>query len=111
MNPGTKRHMIVVQSKTLSPTPDSYGGPVYTWSDYVTVWAEEWPLKGRDIIAAQSVNSEITTRFVTRYIPGITGSMRIVYKSQYYDIIGDPINTEGQDRELQIMAKRGINEG
>lgn len=97
------KHIITVQSRAEST--DAYGGLIYTWSDFAKVWAEVDPLKGRELIAAQAAQSEITVRFVVRFVDGIDSTMRILHEGAAYNIMAPPINTGGMNRELVILAK------
>lgn len=106
---GKLRHRVTIQSK--SHTVDDYGGPVETWADVATVSASIEPLNGRELIAAQAVNSETTGKIRIRYIEGITAAHRIVFGSRYYNITAPPINFEERNRELILMVSEGLNEG
>jgi SPP1 family predicted phage head-tail adaptor len=108
MNPGELNKIITIQSR--ASTTDAFGGTIYTWSTFATVWAKVSPLKGREMIAAQAAQSEVTTRIKTRWISGVTTGMRIVYDGQNFDIIS-AIDPNEAHEELQIMAKTGTSEG
>jgi SPP1 family predicted phage head-tail adaptor len=108
MRPGQRDKVITIQSKTMST--DSYGGQVETWADFAKVWANVWPLKGRELVAAQAAQSETTVRFNIRWIAGLTEAMRISYNSKLYDITGI-IDVGEKHVEFEIMAKTGLSEG
>lgn len=108
MRAGKLRHRIIIQQK--APALDEYGGTVYEWSDYATVWAKKRPLRGRELMAAQAAQSETTVMFYTRYLSGINSTMRIVHDGEYYDI-ASVIDVDERHRELEISAKTGMSEG
>ena len=108
MRAGKLRQMIVIQSHTF--TTDDFGGQIEAWADVATVAASVEPLSGRELIAAQAAQSEITTRFVVRYLAGIEPAMRIVYNGKIYNISAI-IDPEERHRELQIMTATGLNQG
>lgn len=108
MRAGHLRHRIVIQQSII--TRDSYGQPVASWVSVATVWAAIEPLSGRELIAAQAVQSEITTRISLRYLPGITSAMRVVHGTRIYNI-KTLLNLDERNRELQLMCSEGLNDG
>ena len=108
MSAGKYKQVVTLQNKTEST--DSYGGTVYTWSDFATVRAKVRPLRGREMVAAQAAQSETTVMFYIRYIPGADSSMRIVYAGKNYDITGT-VDIDERHREIEISTKTGLSEG
>ena len=108
MNAGQRNKIITIQSKTM--TTDDYGGHVETWADFSKAWAWIWPLKGRELYAAQAAQSETTVKFNIRWIAGLNESMRISYNGKYYDITG-LIDIGERHVEYDIMAKTGLSAG
>lgn len=108
MRAGLLNRKIVIQSKTI--TTDSYGGQVESWATFATVWASKNPLNGRELMAAQAAQSEVTTKFVTRYLSGVLPSMRISFGGEYYNI-SEVIDPDDAHRELQILTTSGVNDG
>lgn len=100
--------IVSIQRKTT--TNDSYGGQVEAWTTYATVWASVMPLKGRELIAAQAAQSEVTTRIGMYYRADVQPVDRILHGSNIYNIMS-VIDPEDAHRELQIMATTGLNEG
>lgn len=100
--------IVSIQRKTT--TTDSYGGQVATWTTYATVWASVMPLKGRELIAAQAAQSEVTTRIGMYYRADVRPADRILHGSNIYNIMS-VIDPEDGHRELQIMTTTGLNEG
>jgi len=105
MRAGNLRHRITIEQKTLAR--DTYGGEVVTWTTFATVWADIQPLNGRELIAAQAVQSEITGKIFIRYLPGVTAGMRVSYCGKYYDI-QVPIDPGLKHRELQLLVSEGL---
>ena len=106
--PGKRNKVVVIQNKT--GTIDDYGGTVYTWTTFATVWAFVRPLRGRDLVAAQAAQNVTEVVFNIRYVAGLLSSMRIVYDGKNYDITA-LINIEEANREIDIMVKTGLSEG
>jgi SPP1 family predicted phage head-tail adaptor len=104
MNPGELRHRITIEAPT--DTQNEYGEPVQGWQPIATVWAAKQDLAGREFVAAQQTQAEVTTRFRLRYRDGITAKMRIrTADGTLYNVasVQDP---DGYRRETIIMAKR-----
>lgn len=107
---GRLRQVIVIQHIT-GYTTDAHGGNSPVWSSFaVNVRAEKKPLSGRELIAAQAAQSETVSKFIIRYIPGVTQAMRIIHDGKYHNITA-VIDVNEAHRELQIMAGTGLNEG
>lgn len=68
-----------VTLQTATVTRDTVGGPVETWADTVTVWAQVKPLSGKQIAQAQQVSADISKAVTLRYRTGITAAMRIKF--------------------------------
>lgn len=105
MKLGKMRHIISIEQKAKAT--DIYGGEIDSWTTFAAVWASIEPLMGREVIAAQAAQSEISVRFRTRYLAGVNSTMRIVYKGQNYEIKAPPINVNNEDRELIILTSAG----
>ena len=102
MNAGRLRHRVVVESVTR--TMDAMSQPVETWSIYATLWANIQPLMGRDFIAAQAANSEVTAKIETRYKSGIAPTMRIRHDTVIYKILGIE-NESAANRRLYFFVR------
>lgn len=110
MSAGKYRQVITFQHIT-GTADDGYGGSVKVWGDFAAnVRAKKRPLRGRELVAAQAVQSETEVMFYTRYFPGVNTSMRIVCNGIYYDITA-VVDVDERHRELEISAKTGLSEG
>lgn len=107
MRAGNLKNIITIQDR--AETTDEYGGPVYSWADYATVWAGVEPLSGRELIAAAAAQSTVTTRFRIRYRDDITSAMRILHNGKKYNIFA-VIDINEDHKELVIMASSVVNE-
>lgn len=94
-----------------SPTAQDAGGvPSGAWTDFAECWAEIMPLKGRELIAAQQVNSEVTGTMRIRWRDGVTSKMRAVFRTRVFDILA-VVNTKERNREIMLYVKEGPNLG
>ncbi len=59
------KHRITIQK--LTQTTDAEGFPIESWTDFITVWASQNNLFGREYWAAKAVQSEKTVEFIIRY--------------------------------------------
>lgn len=85
---------------------DDYGEPIDTWADFKTgIWASYDPLLGNEFFTAQTTDNKVEAKFNMRYIEGITSEMRIRFSGREYEIIGEPINVKGLNRELLCYCK------
>jgi SPP1 family predicted phage head-tail adaptor len=113
MRAGQLRHRVTIQRLVEgSPQQDAGGTPDDAWSEYFTCYAEVAPLRGRELIAAQQVNSEVTGTIRIRYRDDktVTTAMRAVFESRNFDILAvvDPLE---RHRELVLYVKEGPNVG
>ena len=79
------------------PLPDE-------WAALGSCWASVLPLQGREFIAAQAAQSEVTTRVVIRYRPGITPADRVVHDGRIYNIVS-VIDVRSGNDELVLMCR------
>ncbi len=105
MRAGKLKHVVIIQKRV--DDVDDCGQAVDDWTDFATgVRASVEPLQGREFHAAQAAQSEVSIRFRMRYIPGVTAAMRVIWRNEFYEIEGEPINPNGRNRELHLMAKK-----
>ena len=61
------------------------------------------PMSGREYEESQKLRAETTYKIVTRFFPGITPQMRILYDSREFEIVS-VLDMNEQHTELQIVA-------
>lgn len=101
------RHRVDIQNFTT--TQDSTTGAVTdSWANFGTdIPAEIWPLSGREFIAAQSIQSGVTTKITMRYQAGVESRMRVIHGSDIYaikSVLPDP----SLRRFLTLMCEVGV---
>ena len=103
---GTLDRKIVIERYTA--TRDAYGGEVVTWAILATVWAGvEYGQKISD--EKQDTAKQIATKnivFNIRYSTAYTEKDRILFESEYYDILN--ITHLGRKRFTVIEAERRV---
>lgn len=111
MQAGKLRHRVTIQRLvTGSPTQNAGGEPDASWADVATVYASIEPLRGRELLVAQQINSEVTGTIRVRYRAGLTSADRIKFGTRYYDVLGIT-NPEERNRELLLQVREGPNNG
>ena len=61
------------------------------------------PMSGREYEESQKLRAETTYKISTRFFPGITPQMRILYENREFEIVS-VLDTNEQHTELQIVA-------
>ena len=89
---------------------DAFGQPLTGWDDVATVWASVEPISGRELLAAQQMQGEVTHRVRLRYRAGITTAQRILFGARVFDI-QSVINPREQGASLELLAKEGPTDG
>lgn len=111
MRAGTLRHRVAIEQLVAnSPTQNAGGEMDETWTNVATVWAAVEPLKGREFLAAQQVNSEVTGTIRIRHRAGVTPKMRCVFGTRNYDVLA-VVNPDERSRELVLYVREGPNVG
>lgn len=111
MRGGTLRHRITVQRLVAgSPSQNAIGEPDESWTALATRWASVDPLKGRELIAAQQVASEVTGVIRIRHLAGVTSKMRVVFGARNYDVLA-VVNPDERNRETVMYVRELTNNG
>jgi len=101
---GALKHRVQIQENTQSVVG---GEPVDAWTTTDTVWASISQLSGRELAAAQQIQSEVTHRIQVRYgseINTLTSDDRILFGSRVFDI--EAVNNiEEQGFVFEVMCK------
>lgn len=110
---GNLRKRLTFQTKDAAQ--DALGEPVNTWTTIFTCWGEIIPLTGRELIAAASIQSEVSHTVMVRYrtelaTPKSVAAMRILYKTRIFNIMA-PMNEDERDRVVSLMVSEGMNNG
>lgn len=105
----TKRIKLQRQS-TLQ---DSYGGPVRTWLDVATVWAEIEPVTGGEQKRAHRIASEVSHQITVRYQASLTdtrvvSAYRALYKARVFNIHA-VLNQDEGNVLITLLASEGLD--
>ena len=104
MSIGERRHRVVFQAH--GSTQDAFGEADPTYTTLCTSWALVQPMKGRELIAANEVHAEVTTRIVTRNrteLASLAPDDRATWNGHTYDIRA-VIPRDHRNHELEILC-------
>lgn len=110
---GPYRHRVRIDQKARSQNPTT-GAITETWSTFrESVPARIRALSGRELLAAQAMNAEVTTAIEIRWLRGVTATMRVVntHDDDRTYAIRAVLPDETQRRELRLMCESGVSEG
>lgn len=108
---GKLRHRVAIEQNQVEI--DSDGAQVEVWVNIYErqLWAECYPLSGKEFIEAGAVQSKASTRFIIRMIDGIEPNMRVVHRGKYYNIEASiPDRVSGKNM-LTLLCSTGVNDG
>lgn len=108
MQAGQLKYQLFIQAPPTGK--DDNGDPKTDWSPVCSPFAKKEDLSGRELFAAQSAHSEVTTRFRIRYRTGLSPTMRLVCDGVIYKIVA-VLDRDGRKRELQLMCSTGLSNG
>ena len=106
MPAGAMRHRIVIQ-RDDGASDDAYGAHVEAWADlYASVPAEIDTGGSMKFYVAHQVEQKLTHMITTRYIDGldITDNLRIMWGTRTFDLLGPPLDVNGQRRALEFRC-------
>lgn len=114
MQSGELRHRISLQRlATGSPQRMPMGAPDAAWGEVAQVWANVRDLGGRELMAAQQmqskVDSEIVMRYATAAAYSITAADRVSFRGAYYTI--EAVLTFVEMDKTVLRCSRGLNQG
>lgn len=116
MQAGRLRHRVTLQRR--ADTQSTSGEVVPGYEDILTVWASIEPLSGREMFAAQQVQSEVNTRIRIRWRPEIDSTVRVVNAltatrkgSDFYDVLSASEDAQSGRQHWTLFCVRRIAEG
>jgi len=77
MRAGKRRHPIVIEKLAEPMQSDDHNVQQETWQEFIQLWAEVSPLRGREYLEAQQIQSAIQFRIRTPFIEGVNSKMRV----------------------------------
>ena len=106
INAGLLTQRIDLQSRAAGQ--DVLGQASGSWSTVATVWARARPLRSRELFAAGTVQNITDVEFTIRWRSDVRSTWRIQWRGQAYEITGEPIDVDGQQQWLEILAASDV---
>ena len=103
MKAGQLNQRITIEQRVEGQ--DAAGQPFEDWLPVFDAWAAVYPLRGREIIAADAVAAITDVRVIIRYRPGITSAMRVQHGTDTYSI-ESVANINSAGRAIELLCKR-----
>lgn len=107
---GRLRHRVQLQRQVRGQAPAT-GAQTVSWEPLADVWAEVAALSARELVAAKSVDSEVTMRVTIRHRDDVTDKCRVIHRGKILNIHGvlpDPVS--GLEY-LTLPCSEGVNDG
>jgi len=96
-----------VSLQTATDSQDAYGQAISTWATTYTVWADVFPMPYTEQVEGDRKTEQTLFKVRIRYQSGVIPTMRLVYNSQYYDIIS--INEGNRQEYLDLIVQLDRN--
>lgn len=111
MKAGRLRHRVNFQELVVEQDAD--GASEEVWKNIFPrlIAAEISPLSGKEFIAAQATQSEVTGRIKVRYRPEYRASMRAVHRTTIYNIVAVLPDPDSGVEYLTLLTSTGVNNG
>lgn len=108
---GRLRHRIDIQQKVQTQDPYS-GALIVTWADFAaSIAAAINPVSAKELMAGQQTHSQLTTRFVIRYRPGVDSNMRVLHNGTVYEIDGVIPDPDSGLEWITLACSSGVSDG
>ena len=101
MRIGKMDRRIVIEQPTV--TKDDWNYDVVTWTTPATVWAEKLDRGSGEVVEVDRQTALTRTQWTMRYRSTVNSTMRILYNSQYYYIVG--VEEIGRREGLRVFTE------
>lgn len=110
---GRRNRRVTIESRSTSV--DAYGAQLNTWTPVATVWAYMRGLNGRELQAAQQINTEVSHKITLTYLaawadPKEMAKRRVNFGGRFFNIHAS-INTDERNFEVVLYCSEGMNDG
>lgn len=112
MRAGQLRQRVMLQRDGRHQDPNT-GEMISGWVNVTAkpIPCDVKPVSGREFIAGQATQNEVTARIVIRYRAGVTAAMRAVHRGATYNIEAVLPDEKSGREYLTLMVSGGLNEG
>ena len=105
MQSGKLNQRIALRQRSTAVSSD-LGEPAGAWTTVATVWAQAQPLRGREFFASGQMQQTLDVRFRIRWRAGVGSEMRVQWRGDDYEIVGEPIGVDGARVTLELMCAK-----
>lgn len=105
MRAGTLRHVVEVQTKTI--TQNTIGEGIETWATSYTRRCSVEQLSGNEAMVAAQVTAGATHKVTMRHDKGLTTANRLKFKGRYFDINAIN-NVDEMNHEMILICKESV---
>lgn len=105
MNTGEFRHKITFQKPPDPDATNENGFPLTEYTDYISVFAANKTVSGREYHAAAATQNERTVRWIIRYRNDLTEDMRITFEGKRIFEIEAILPDNEMKRTLTVVCK------
>lgn len=110
LNAGELDQFITVQQRAAGQ--DSRGQPNGAWADHlVNIRAKVDTRPGQDVFGGGQEQPTLPVTFRIRYRTGLHERMRVVWRGQAYELVGQPINVKGANVAIDLPCVAGLGDG
>lgn len=110
LSAGALDQLVTLQARTVGQ--DERGQALETWADVATnVWARVAPRRGRDFFAAAQDQATVDCTVLLRHRTDLTAGMRVLWKGQPLDVVGEPVDVGGAGVYLELLCVHGTRAG
>jgi SPP1 family predicted phage head-tail adaptor len=106
---GQLTQRITLQSRAAGA--DVLGQASGAWTTVAEVWAKARPLRSRELFAAGQMQNVTDVEFTIRWRTDVGATWRVLWRGTPHDITGEPIDVDGQQQWLELMAASGLRDG
>ncbi|MBS0241935.1 MAG: phage head closure protein [Proteobacteria bacterium] len=82
---GNLRHRVTLVGPVR--VSDGGGGATVTWLAVADLWAAIRPIKGKEILYAESLSGQVTHEFTLRWRDGVVPAMRFHWSDRIFEIL------------------------
>ncbi|PKH20230.1 head-tail adaptor protein [Enterobacterales bacterium CwR94] len=110
MQAGKLRHWVTLQRPEKVQDPKT-GAISNSWVIVDEMWADVVPLSAREFVAAQAVQSSVTTRITIRQRDDISSKCRIIHDGRVFNVEGVLADPKSGREYQTLPCSEGVNDG
>lgn len=101
---GARNNFIEIHAPVVAQ--NDWGQPESTWAKHVGVWAKLKPARVTDVVSPLANQEAGEMLAQMNYRDDIQSGWRVLWKGQWFTIVGDPSDKDGARRTLELSLRR-----